>query len=92
MIQEDFARLAGVSRATLQNWESGRTEPPGRTLVRIRTLGGGGEKRKQRRYGEDTIAAAHTALDMILDNAPSEVVKKVQALLDKHAAQWERRE
>lgn len=43
-----------------------------------------------RRYSEDTIVSAHEALDLVIDNAPSEVVKKVQRLLEKHAAQWKK--
>lgn len=44
-----------------------------------------------RRYGEDTISSAHEALDLVIDNAPTELVKKVQEILDKHAGQWRRK-
>lgn len=35
--QQEFARLLGVSKRTLQEWEQGRREPSGaaRTLIRI---------------------------------------------------------
>lgn len=35
--QQEFARLLGVSRRTLQEWEQGRRQPSGaaRTLIRI---------------------------------------------------------
>lgn len=46
------------------------------------------QKRPARRYSPTTIMAAHEALDIVLDNAPSSVVEKVQALIEKHAAQW----
>ena len=37
MSQEEFARMIGVSVATLQNWEQGRRRPegPARALLRV---------------------------------------------------------
>lgn len=57
-----------------------------------RKLGFVSIKVASRRYAEDTIVAAHEALDLVLDNAHSGIVKKVQTLLDKHAAQWRDRD
>jgi transcriptional regulator with XRE-family HTH domain len=93
LIQDDFARLLEVAPSTVGNWESGRTAPNRRMLTRIRSLDGGAPapEKKSRRYGEQTIMECHTALDLILDNAASEVVKKLQEFLGKHAAQWRER-
>ncbi|MGO9641445.1 MAG: helix-turn-helix domain-containing protein [Candidatus Acidiferrales bacterium] len=50
----------------------------GRMSIRIRG----------RRYSEETVMEAHDALDLVLDHAPSEVVKKLQEFLEKHGMRW----
>jgi len=116
--QDAFARTMSVSKATIQNWESGRGRPAPMRLKKMAEIAPGlapelraemqkfewhpraprrepvnsfgyiSIKVRGRRFGEDTVIAAHEALDLILDHAPSEIIKKIQALLEKHAAQW----
>jgi plasmid maintenance system antidote protein VapI len=66
--------LAGLSRREIE-----------RALVK--PASSGAEERTTARYSEDATMALHQALDIILDNAPSTVVEKVSAMLDKFAGQ-----
>ena len=77
---EFLKRLAEMAPAEMRREIERRLPDRLRGLISIRVVG--------RRYNEDTLASAHSALDLIFDNAPSEVIKKIQALLDKHAEQW----
>jgi len=91
LTQDDLARMMGVAQSTIQNWENGRTSPRPKMALRIRALAGGPEtteKKKARRYNEERIVQAHTALDLILDRARSDVVEKVMADLAKFAGRF----
>lgn len=84
LTQEDFAQLIGTSRATVQNWESGRTTPHRRTLTRIRAI----LPANMSRYSQETRQQLTDALNLILDRAPSTVVEKVSELLTHYAGQY----
>lgn len=92
--QVEFALKIGVERSTLQNWEHGRAVPRRRTILRVRAIcrPPSGHALEQlgepRRYSSEAIASLHQALDMILDNAPSEMVKDVSEYLTKRAGYY----
>ena len=46
--QEDYASLVGVSKLTIYNWESGRTEPGGTHLATLVSLRGIGKREAQK--------------------------------------------
>jgi hypothetical protein len=52
-------------------------------------IAGGVPKGKLSRYSEATRQQLHTALDLILDNAPSTVIETMTAFLVKHAGVFE---
>ncbi len=47
--QEDYARLVGVNKLTIYNWESGRTKPGGTHLATLVSLRGIGKREAERR-------------------------------------------
>jgi len=47
--QEDFARLVGVSKTTIYNWERGRTKLGGKHLATLVSLRGIGKREAQKR-------------------------------------------
>jgi transcriptional regulator with XRE-family HTH domain len=100
--QEEFARNLKVSKGAVQHWESGRSRPSPRLLKQMISLAPpfAGDlrlaieqfewhtgARRASRYSEETRHALISALDMILDNAPSTVVETVSELLTKYAGQ-----
>ncbi len=88
LTQEDFAQIVGVARATVQNWESGRTRPHRRMLDGIRAaIPGAGREQSSSRYNEEVRQELHTALNVVLDNAKETVVEDISARLTK-AAGW----
>ncbi len=46
--QEDYARLVGVHKLTIYNWESGRTKPGGTHLATLVSLRGIGKREAQK--------------------------------------------
>ncbi len=47
--QEAYASLAGVSKLTIYNWESGRTKPGAKHLAKLVTIRGIGKREAQKR-------------------------------------------
>jgi len=97
LTQQEFATKIGMASSTIGYWESGEVSPHKRTMARVRDIcaravaansEAAGAAVGKRRYSQETIASLHQALDMILDNAPSEMVKDVSEYLTKRAGYY----
>lgn len=104
--QEEFARMMGVSKTTVQSWDSGRKRPSPRRLEQMTELApcfteeiaeqlryfswrrSRGDGTLSSRYREETRQAAHTALDIIFEKAPSAIVAEVVEYLAARAAKY----
>lgn len=90
MTQEEFARTLHVSQSTVQNWESGRTQPHRGTQARIEGVSSVTEGRRGRksRISEETRLQLITALDTILERAPSAVIEEISQILTERAGKY----
>jgi transcriptional regulator with XRE-family HTH domain len=92
MTQDEFAHALQVAQSTVQNWESGRNSPHRGTLARIEALSAttptGGLLRKRSRIAEETRIQLITALETILDRAPSAVIEEVSRILTERAGKY----
>jgi len=108
--QEDFARVLQVSRASVQNYEAGRSRPLPAVLSRIQRIAPSeiqqrlhgemkpnlavlaerarGGKAPSSRIGEETRAQLFTALETILERAPSAVIEEVARVLTDRAGKY----
>jgi transcriptional regulator with XRE-family HTH domain len=92
LTQDEFARALHVSQSTVQNWESGRTAPHRGTLARIEALStaspAGERPRKRSRVAEETRIQLVTALETILERAPSAVIEEISRILTERAGKY----
>lgn len=92
MTQDEFARVLHVAQSTVQNWESGRSSPHRGTLARIEALSAatpaGGPRRGRARIAEETRIQLITALETILERAPSAVVEEISRILTERAGKY----
>ncbi len=92
MTQDEFARALHVSQSTVQNWESGRNSPHRGTLGRIEALSAtpptGGLPGKRSRIAEETRIQLITALETILERAPSAVIEEISRILTERAGKY----
>jgi transcriptional regulator with XRE-family HTH domain len=90
MTQEEFARVLHVSQSSVQNWESGRTQPHRGTLARIEALVNPDQpsRRRRSRVAEETRQQLITALDTILERAPSAVIEEISQILTDRAGKY----
>jgi transcriptional regulator with XRE-family HTH domain len=79
LIQEEFAEVLGVRARTVQRWEAGESRPHRTTLKRIRALA------PVSAVSEESRAALHTALDIVLERATKTVREKVVEMLQHYA-------
>lgn len=92
MTQDEFARVLQVAQSTVQNWESGRSSPHRGTQARIEELLAGspavGQRRGRSRIAEETRIQLITALETILERAPSAVIEEVSRILTERAGKY----
>jgi len=90
MTQEEFARVLHVSQSTVQNWESGRTQPHRGTLARIEAVANPPQsvRRRRSRVAEETRLQLITALETILERAPSAVIEEISQILTDRAGKY----
>jgi transcriptional regulator with XRE-family HTH domain len=92
LTQDEFARALQVAQSTVQNWESGRSSPHRGTQARIEALSAtpatGGQVRKRSRIAEETRIQLMTALETILDRAPSAVIEEISRILTERAGKY----
>ncbi len=91
LTQDEFARALQVAQSTVQNWESGRSSPHRGTLARIEALSAtpaGELPRKRSRIAEETRIQLITALETILDRAPSAVIEEISRILTERAGKY----
>jgi transcriptional regulator with XRE-family HTH domain len=92
MTQDEFARALQVAQSTVQNWESGRSSPHRGTQARIEELSAGrsavGQRRGRSRIAEETRIQLFTALETILERAPSAVIEEISRILTERAGKY----
>ena len=92
MTQDEFARALHVAQSTVQNWESGRNSPHRGTLARIEELAtanpAAGPRRGRSRIAEETRVQLITALETILERAPSAVIEEISRILTERAGKY----
>lgn len=90
MTQGEFAHALQVSQSTVQNWESARTRPHRGTLARIEAVAGPPQstRRRRSRVAEETRLQLITALETILERAPSAVIEEISRILTDRAGKY----
>jgi len=88
MTQEEFASQLGVASSSVQNWEAGRTRPHRGTMARIKKLAEESPPvtpppTRQRLHDD-----MRTAVDLIVERAPREMVRAVADYLFERAGRY----
>ncbi len=84
--QQQLAEKLSVAVSSIQKWERGRHVPHPGTLSKIAALAA--TSAKTRRVSDETRMQLFTALDTILERAPSAIIEKIIDVLSEAAARY----